>query len=201
MKFERMNQWFGPEKDGGGTPEPDKTENKGGEEKKFSQADVDRIVTERLQREQEKSRKTAEEAKQKAEAEAAAKNGEWQKLAEARAQELAKAQAETRAANIRMAAVRAGLKDPEYGVYLVSRAGADADPEKVLGEWLKENPEGALTPNPSPQGGRGEGNGSATNPAGNSAYFTREQLRDPGFFQANKAAILAAMREGRIKEN
>lgn len=45
---------------------------------------VDEMLKDRLERERKKSEKAATEAREKAEAEAAAKNGEWQKLAETR---------------------------------------------------------------------------------------------------------------------
>lgn len=57
--------------------------------KTFTQAEVDRLIAERLERADKKSAKEREEAAKKAAEESAAKNGEWQKLAEQRAAELA----------------------------------------------------------------------------------------------------------------
>ena len=58
------------------------------EEKQFSQADVDRIVKERLDRERKKSEKTTAKAKKDAEDAALAKNQEWEQLATKRQQEI-----------------------------------------------------------------------------------------------------------------
>lgn len=56
----------------GGAPKKD-TES--GAVKTFTQAEVDQIIKERLERERKKATELAEEARKKAEAEAAAKNG------------------------------------------------------------------------------------------------------------------------------
>lgn len=82
-----------------GAPTGDAPGTKSGEdkapEKTFTQADIDRIVQERLERAQKK----ADEAKAKAEAEAAAKvlaeQGEYQKLSEAQKAKLAELEAQT----------------------------------------------------------------------------------------------------------
>ena len=58
-------------------------------EKKFSQAELDQIVKDRLERERKKSEAAAEKARKEAEDAALAKNQEWQKLAETRAEEIA----------------------------------------------------------------------------------------------------------------
>ena len=57
-------------------------------EKKFSQAELDQIVKERLDRERKKSESAAEKARREAEEAALAKNQEWQQLAEKRAKDL-----------------------------------------------------------------------------------------------------------------
>jgi len=165
-------------------------------EKKFSQAEVDQILKERLEREKAKAGEAAKSAREKAEAEAAAKNGEWQKLAEQREAEAKRYQAELREERIRLAAVRMGISDPDYAVYLVTKAGENADAEAVLKEYAgKSAPTGAkvgavaapMASNP-------------TNPSAAPAVFTRSQLRDHSFFEANKAAIMQAAAEGRIRD-
>lgn len=55
-----------------------------GDDKKFTQADIDRIVQERLAREQAKSEKAAEKAKKEAELARLAENQEFQELAQKR---------------------------------------------------------------------------------------------------------------------
>lgn len=54
----------------------------GSGEAKFTQADVDRIVSERLERERRKAEAEAQKLKEKAEAEALAQNQKWQELAQ-----------------------------------------------------------------------------------------------------------------------
>lgn len=66
----------------------EKDKGKAQEEKKFSQAELDAIIDDRLKRERKKSDDAAEKARRKAEEEALTKNQEWQKLAETRATEL-----------------------------------------------------------------------------------------------------------------
>lgn len=58
-------------------------------EKKFSQAELDAILKERLEREKKKHEAAAEKARKEAEEAALAKNQEWQTLAEKRAEEIA----------------------------------------------------------------------------------------------------------------
>ncbi len=55
---------------------------KGGGEKVFTQADVDRLIGERLKREREAQEKKEREAEEQRKAEEAKQQGEWQKLAE-----------------------------------------------------------------------------------------------------------------------
>ncbi len=65
-----------------------------GADRTFTQADVDRIVQDRLAREKVRRDEEAEKARREAEAQAAAKNQEWEKLAKQRETELATAQQE-----------------------------------------------------------------------------------------------------------
>lgn len=58
-------------------------------EKKFSQAELEEKIKERLERERAKAKKESETAKKQAEQDALAKNQEWQALAETRAKEIA----------------------------------------------------------------------------------------------------------------
>jgi DNA repair exonuclease SbcCD ATPase subunit len=58
------------------------------DEKTFTQAEIDQIVKDRLERERKKHEADAEKARKDAEAAALEKNQEWQKLAEARAKDL-----------------------------------------------------------------------------------------------------------------
>ena len=57
-------------------------------EKTFTQAELDQIVKDRLERERKKHEADADKARKDAEAAALEKNEEWQKLAEKRAQDL-----------------------------------------------------------------------------------------------------------------
>jgi len=170
------------------------------EPRRFTQAEVDAIIEDRLKREKRKAEEAAEAARQQAAAEAAAKNGEWQKLAEQRERELAQARKEAREAQVRALAVGLGISDPEYAVFLVAKAGENADPQQVLTEYAAKNPPANNAPASSTPTQQAAGSQSPTAPATSGQTFTRSQLRDPAFFQANKAAIMQAAREGRIKE-
>ena len=82
-------------------------------EKTFTQAELDAIIKERLAREKTASEKAQAEAAKKAADDAAAKNGEWQKLAEARAAEIAEASkklGELESATARLAEYEATIK-------------------------------------------------------------------------------------------
>lgn len=162
-------------------------------DKRFTQAEVDQIVKDRLERERKKANELADEARKRAEAEAAAKNGEWQKVAEQREAEVKRYQADMRERDIKLAAMKMGIKDLDYAVYLVTKAGAEADMEAILKAHSVTEPAGQSqqpTPPPNP-----------TNPAAATSVFTRSQLKDPTFFQANRTAILQAARDGRIRED
>lgn len=67
-------------------------------ERTFSQADVDRIVKERLEREQGKATKAAEKARAEAEAKALAEQGDFKALSERQAKHIA--ELETQAADL-----------------------------------------------------------------------------------------------------
>lgn len=200
------HSWFyDASKDGtsGSTTTPDAATNTAtspaGDDKKFTQSDVDRIVQERLQREREAQKTKDEEIKRQADADAAKKNGEWEKVATQREIDLKRLQGESRDKDIKLAAMKLGLKDPDYGVFLVTRAGEGANPEQVLGDYIKTNPE-AITALANPANPN-LANPNPTNPVtNNNQFFTRSQLKDPTFYAANKDAIMQAAREGRIKE-
>lgn len=98
-------------------------------------------------------------------------------------------------------AVKAGA-DPEIvlAMVLANRSNvefeADGSPknlDRVIGDLVKAKP-GLLI---NRTGSSDLGTGSASRTAAGKT-FTREQLRDPEFFQANKADIMKAMQEGRI---
>jgi hypothetical protein len=66
----------------------------GGDEARFTQTDVDRIITERLARERQKTEEEAKKARSAAEEKALAEQQKFQELAEKRARELAEAQSQ-----------------------------------------------------------------------------------------------------------
>lgn len=75
------DQGQGKKPDGDGDKKPDG-------EKRFSQAELDAIIEDRLERAKKTAEKTAEQARKKADEENLAKNAEWKTLAEKRAGEL-----------------------------------------------------------------------------------------------------------------
>ena len=75
-------------------------EQSSGEQRTFTQADLDRIVTERLAKEKQRSEALAAKAKADAERKAAEEQGEWKKLAEQYKSEAVAEQAARKAAEI-----------------------------------------------------------------------------------------------------
>ena len=76
------------------------TETTGVEQRTFTQADLDRIVTERLAKEKQRSEAAVLKAKEAADRKAAEDQGEWKKLAEQYKSEAAAEQAARKAAEI-----------------------------------------------------------------------------------------------------
>jgi len=115
-------------------------------ERMFTQAEVNGIISDRLAREKATSEKAQAEAAKKAADEAAAKNGEWQKLAEARAAEL-----ETLRPNLTaLEAAKAQLAEYEATVKAQADAAKKDLPAHILSllesltpvkqlEWLAKN--------------------------------------------------------------
>ena len=135
------------------------TQNAG--EKTFTQADIDRIVKDRLKDEQERSRKKAEE-------EDARKRGEWEKVAaterekrEAAENTLKLTRAET---SVLREAQKANVVDPEAAFVLIQgkiEYDADGKPtnvDKLIAQLVKDKPY-LLKQEQS-------GGGSVANPAG-----------------------------------
>lgn len=143
------------------TPPEPKGDKKGDEkDKQFSQADVDRIVRERLDRAKKQADTEAANAKKKADEEALAKQGEWKALAEQREKELAErdgrlthAQTElqqTRLAHaVELAAYALDFADPEDALKLADLSGVAFDDKgqpdktaikKALSELAKAKP-------------------------------------------------------------
>ncbi len=122
--------------------------------KMLSQADVDRIVKERLAREKEKSEKAAEKARREAAEKAAEENEEFKTLAESRAERISELEAEVE----RLSGVEE--KNTTYAETLNSYAEArlgelnlpkgvtrlleSFDPKEKL-DWLSENAEDFTT--------------------------------------------------------
>lgn len=143
------------------------------DERKFSQADVDRIVKERIEREKAKADTAAQKAAREAEAKALADQGEFKKLAESRGQELAEANKRLeeldalKKDNARLSKaladqIAAQTKDlPDYLRELL----ASKDPVSQM-DWLTANADKLKTPAaaaaPAPginAGARGNGQG------------------------------------------
>lgn len=146
-------------------PQPTPTEAGKTDERKFTQAELDAIVKERLDRERKAREKVAADEKAKHEAETMAKNAEWEKLAKQREDELAKLQADIKARDLRdkrrAIGQKAGLPDA-----IADRLTGETDEEleadaKAILEAL---PKGALpkvsATNPG-QNARGQGESDA----------------------------------------
>jgi len=100
---------------------------------------------------------------------------------------------------VKLKASKLGVVDPDAAWKLLDPAALEFDEdgnptniEDALKALIKEKPYLAREPVPSV---------SPTNPPRKTAVFTRSQLRDPAFYAAHREEIIAAMREGRIKED
>ncbi|NPV85997.1 MAG: hypothetical protein HPY45_08325 [Anaerolineae bacterium] len=140
----------------------------------------------------EEAKMTEQERLQKRLAELERKEIEYQQSLQARTLEY----------EVKLHAARLGVVDPEAAYRLLDlkqiefdEDGKPANLEKVLKELVAKKPylagqQSVISPT-NPAQGRVSGQ----------QVFTRSQLRDPGFFAANRDAIMQAMREGRILED
>lgn len=162
---------------GTGNGEDDKTddatgsdENGGDDNKpepKFTQADIDRIVTERLERERKKSEANAQKAKEQAEAKALEEQQKFQELAEKRGTKVAELEstvgtltADLEAATEEAKRYKAALNGllekqrkavPEHLVALLDKL----DPVEQL-EWLSNNTDKLISNNGVPATPKGQ---------------------------------------------
>ena len=141
---------------------------KTGTDARYTDTDVERIVKERLAREQTKSAEAARKAAEAAAAEEAKKNGEWQKVAEAKAKELEVAQSQLKTRELadkkRAIAEKVGLS-AALSSRLVGETDADIEADaKALLETLPKPTKPAPGIN-------------ATNPASATTQETREQKK------------------------
>lgn len=95
-------------------------------------------------------------------------------------------------------ATKFGFNDPEDAIRQIDHAsiefGSDGAPTNVDGLL-----EAIARAKPYFVRGRGSADAGAQSPASSSRIYTRAQLADVAFFEANKADILAAHAEGRIR--
>lgn len=191
---------------GAGTPEPPKTE-----DRTFTQTELNAIIQDRLSR--ERGRFADYDAlKDKA--------GKFDTAEAARLSDIEKAQQAATASDTRAAGLEAELKSERLrnAVYAESVKVGAIDPDAVLAlldraalvdetgqpkgvadaiTALLESKPYLKAQAPKPQGNIGSG-ARGTGPT--SGTFTREQLKDNAFFEANRADIFKALTEGRITE-
>jgi len=151
-------------------PEPEKvqptstaTVTTGG--KTFTEAEVEQMLKDRLSREKAKQEKAVQEAAAKAEAEAAAKNGEWEKVAKANEAKLTELQTALKAKELadlkRTIAEKVGLP-LTLAARLMGETEADIENDaKALLETLPkaQKPAPGIVPNP---GGGAQSEGKET---------------------------------------
>ena len=130
---------------------------KTGNDAKFTEADVEKIVKERLEREKAKRAQAEKDAADKAAAETAAKNGEWEKVAKAKDEELAKikTQLAERELNDRKRAIAEKVGLPAA---LASRlvGSTDEELEKDAKSILDTIPKPKTTASPTNPGANGQ---------------------------------------------
>jgi hypothetical protein len=102
------------------------------DEKSFTQADVDRIVAERLEREKKKAEKAAQTAKEEAEAKALEEQQEFQKLAEKHGKKADKLQGELDESLAKLEEATARVEAVEKALETHLKAQKDGLPESVL---------------------------------------------------------------------
>jgi hypothetical protein len=177
----------------------------------FTQSEVDRLIQERLQRAKATPPADYEDLKAAAAKLAeyeAAQLSEQERLQKAAQEAEARATAATERAqqailrsSVVSAAQRAGAVDPDAVMAFLDKSKVTiGDDDQVAGvdEAVKAVLESkpylvGKPPTPTPGGAD-----SGVRDGMTSGSFTREQLRDPEFYAANKAAILQAANEGRI---
>lgn len=145
----------------------------------FTQADVDRIVTERLAEEKERERKRAEGERQKAQAEALKAAGDWQKVAEQREAEAAQYRAELHRQRAVLAATKANALYPDVVADRLPAEALEGDEkalERALTQIRQQYPalfRDATTVAGSADGGVGNGHTTSGDPG-----FGLNRLRD-----------------------
>jgi hypothetical protein len=170
-----------------------------------SQAELDRIIAERLRRQKAQF---ADYDELKSRAERLAEIEEANKTETEKAIERARAEAATevtatfaqRLAAAEIKAQLAGLvespesivEDLNLAKYVTTTGEVDAEAVSAL----RDKYAGLLKAVPKVRGDADQG----VRGGGSPATFTRAQLRDTAFFRANEAAILQAQREGRITD-
>lgn len=135
-----------PEATATGTTAPETKQ----EEPRFTQAQLDQIIKERLAAERRKADEKADQARKAAEIEAAAKNGEWEKLAKQREAELAKLSGDLKARELndlkRGIAEKIGLPS-QLAARLVGETAEDIEADaKALLETLPKPPKPGAGP-------------------------------------------------------
>jgi colicin import membrane protein len=167
------------------------------DEKQFSQADLEKLVERRLAEERARNERKAAELKRKADEEAAAKNGEWQTLAEQRAADLAtrdaeletlrgQAKAAERYAEALNAQLEAELATWPAELLALDPGKKDLDARRA---WIDKSRPLAqklgLKPKaPATEGGKGNSNGAsapaspAATPSGDGAKFRFQSPND-----------------------
>lgn len=153
-------------------------------EKVFTQAELDRIVADRLAREKTQREKAATKAREEAEAKALEEQKEYQQLAEKRQQKIADLEAEVQSLNESLSELEPKAKKyqetlekrleaemegvPEHIQSLL----ADRDPVDQL-DWLTENREQV-----SPQEERPTGSRPSPQPSGQPIHQTDKEAKE-----------------------
>lgn len=155
-KGEGANEEFeGSEKKTDG--EPDKAEG-GGEGKTFTQADVDRIVKERLEREKKKREEAIQKERDEAERKRLEEQGEYKELAEKLQAQLDAYKEDALKAKKEALLVKAGYSDKQVGVvYKLLEGETDEELEASLAEVVEAvTPESKAKKYADPSAGNGK---------------------------------------------
>lgn len=153
-------------------------------EKKFTQADLDRVVSERLEREKKQREKAATKAREEAEAKALEDQKEYQSLAEKRQEKIGELEAEVERLSGVVADVEPKAKKYQATLEKELEARMEGVPDYIKGllegrdpvdqlTWLTENHEQVTGPQDRPSGSR-----PSPNPSGPTTTQTDKEAKE-----------------------
>jgi hypothetical protein len=159
--------------------------------KTFTEAEVEQLIKDRLTRESAKKEKAIQEATAKAAEETAKKSGEWEKVAQAKEQELLRLQTELKSRELhdlkRNVAEKVGLP-AALAARLMGETEADLEKDaKALLDTLPKQPKPTAGPIPNPGA---SGQVAETDAQKRARLFgARQDIFDTGFVETHGGGV------------